>query len=48
MNSMNGSTWYKKHVVVSGIPLGTQLNAVTYGDNKMVAVNTVRSCLEWI
>ena len=28
MNSIDGSTWYKKHVVSAGTPLGTQLNAV--------------------
>ena len=46
MNSIDGSTWYKKHVVAAGTPLGTQLNAVTYGDNKMVAVG-IQSSLVW-
>ena len=46
MNSIDGSTWYKKHVVSAGTPLGTQLNAVTYGDNKMVAVG-IQSSLVW-
>jgi len=46
MNSVDGSTWYKKHVVSAGTPLGTQLNAVTYGDNKMVAVG-IQSGLAW-
>ena len=46
MNSSDGSTWYKKHVVAAGTPLGAQLNAVTYGDNKMVAVG-IQSSLVW-
>ena len=46
MNSTDGSTWYKKHVVSAGTPLGAQLNAVTYGDNKMVAVG-IQSSLVW-
>ena len=46
MNSIDGSTWYKKHVVAAGTPLGAQLNAVTYGDNKMVAVG-IQSSLVW-
>ena len=46
MNSIDGSTWYKKHVVAAGTPLGTQLNAVIYGDNKMVAVG-IQSSLLW-
>ena len=46
MNSINGSTWFKKPVTISGSALGTQLNAVTYGDNKMVAVG-IQSSLLW-
>ena len=46
MNSTDGSTWYKKHVVAAGTPLGAQLNAVTYGDDKMVAVG-IQSSLVW-
>ena len=46
MNSIDGSTWYKKPVTISGSALGTQLNAVTYGDNKMVAVG-IQSGLIW-
>ena len=39
MNSVDGSTWYKKHVVSAGTPLGTQLNSVTYGDNKLSLIH---------
>ena len=46
MNSVDGSTWYKKHVVAGGTALGKQLNGVVYGDNKMVAVG-IQSSLVW-
>ena len=31
MNSIDGTTWFKKHVVAGGVPLGKQLNGVVYG-----------------
>ena len=46
MNSTDGETWYKKHVVSAGTPLGKQLNGVTYGDDKMVAVG-IQSSIVW-
>ena len=46
LNSITGDTWYKKHIVNAGTPVGQIMYGLSYGDNKLVSVG-MSSSIVW-